>query len=240
MTNFRVQEAVKVLRTNLQFCGQSTRVIAITSTHENEGKTVVALHIAKSFAELGKNVLVVDADMRKSVIAGRNTDSTDYTGLSEVLNGLKKVSECIKATTVPHLFLLLAGKYPPNPVELLSGQFFASLITEARKVYDYIIIDTPPLGAVIDAAVVASNCDGIALVIGDDSISSRVVKGVVDQLKLSDCRILGVIRNNARGSKRDGYYGKYGRYGKYGKYYGKYYGKQPQAEGAKKAEEAKQ
>lgn len=202
--SYGVQEAVKVLRTNLQFCGQNTRVIVLTSYDENEGKTTVSLHVAKSFAELGKKVLFIDADMRKSVLAGRNTNARDYTGLSEVLSGLCGIGDCIYKTSTPGLHILLAGKYPPNPVELLNGKYFSMLLTEARKVYDYIIIDSPPLGRVIDAAVIASNCDGAILVIGNKSVRRKQAKDVIAQLQKSECRMLGVVRNNT--NSRNGVY----------------------------------
>ena len=93
--DFFTEEAYKVLRTNLQFCGQDVRVIAVTSCNENDGKTTVALHIAKSFAELDKRVLLIDADMRKSVMAGRNTNAKMHSGLSEVLTGMCPISQCL-------------------------------------------------------------------------------------------------------------------------------------------------
>lgn len=194
--DYSVSEAIKVTRTNIQFCGQDIKTIVFTSCDENEGKTTISLHIAKSFAELGKNVLFVDADMRKSVIAGRNTDVTNGEGLSEVLIGMKSLADCIYRTDIPGLHILLAGKYPPNPVELLNGKYFSSLLTEAKKVFDYIIIDSPPLGRVIDAAIIASKCDGSVFVIGNKNIRRKQALEVLEQLKKCDCRVLGVIRNN--------------------------------------------
>ena len=94
-SDFFTQEAYKVLRTNIQFCGQEVKMVAFTSCSENEGKTTVTLHIAKSFAELGKQVLVIDADLRKSVMAGRNTDAKNPKGLSEVLIGLENLENCV-------------------------------------------------------------------------------------------------------------------------------------------------
>ncbi|MGM9634608.1 MAG: CpsD/CapB family tyrosine-protein kinase [Candidatus Avispirillum sp.] len=212
MDDFFTQEAYKVLRTNLQFCGQDIRVIAITSCNENEGKTTIALHLAVSLAELGKKVLVIDADMRKSVMAGRNTTAKNAKGLSEVLTGIEKLADCLYETQYPTLQLMFAGKYPPNPVELLSGKYFSALLGGTRKVYDYIIVDTPPLGRVIDAAVVAPECDGVMLVIGDKNVRCRQAKEVVAQLEKGGSKILGVVRNSTK-KKSGAYY-----------YYGKKYG----------------
>lgn len=201
--DFFTQEAYKVLRTNLQFCGQDIQVIAITSCNENEGKTTVALHLARSLAELGKEVLLIDADMRKSVLAGRNSNAKDVVGLSELLTGMVALGEALYQTQYPTLQLIFAGKYPPNPVELLNGKYFSALIKETRKTYQYVIIDTPPLGLVIDAAVVAPNCDGTVLVVGN-STRYRQAQDVVEQLKKSGSKILGVVRNNTK--KKDSAY----------------------------------
>lgn len=203
--DFFTQEAYKTLRTNIQFCGQDIHTILITSCNENEGKTTVSLQIGKSFAELGKRVLVIDADMRKSVMAGRNTEAKNPPGLSEAITGLRSIDECIYATQYPGMNLIFAGKYPPNPIELLSGKHFLSLLDTSKKAYDYILIDTPPLGSVIDAAVVAQNCDGAILVISDILVRRSQALDVVSQLKKANCRVLGVVRNNVK-KKNDSYY----------------------------------
>ncbi len=220
--DFFTEEAFKVLRTNLQFCGQDIRVIAVTSCNENDGKSTVSLRIAKSFADLDKRVLLIDSDMRKSVMAGRNTTVQEHNGLCEVLTGLCPISECLYPVVNTKMHILFAGQYPPNPVELLSGKYFATLIAECRKVYDYIIIDTPPLGQVIDAAVVAEKCDGAVLVIGNSKVHYRTAQDVVEQINNSGCKMLGVVRNNRRVNKRKYYYRKYYRYDSSSKYRVKY------------------
>ena len=206
--DFFTQEAFKALRTNLQFCGQDIHTVVITSCNENEGKTTITLQLAKSLSELDKRVLVIDADMRKSVMAGRNTSAENPAGLSEVLTGLVPVNECLYQTQYPNMAIMFAGKYPPNPVELLGGRYFESLLEEARKAYDYVLVDAPPLGSVIDAAVVAAKCDGTILVISDNHVRCRQAVEVVEQLKKSGCKILGAVRNNIR-KKDGGYYSKY-------------------------------
>lgn len=203
---FSIQEAYKVLRTNIQFSGQNIKVISVTSCDENEGKTTVCLHLAKSFAELGKRVLLIDGDMRKSVMVARNTEATNKKGLSEVLNGICYLDECLCSTQYEKFHILFAGKYPPNPVELLNSKYFAQLIENARGVYDYIIIDTPPLGRVIDAAVVSSLCDGSILVMEGKRNRASKAKDVINQLEMSNAKILGVVRNNAKKRNDKEYY----------------------------------
>ena len=195
--DYFTQEALKTLRTNLQFCGQDIRTIMFTSVGENEGKSTVALGLAKSFADLEKKVLLIDADMRKSVMAGRNTDAKNPKGLSEVLNGLAKLEDVLCQAEETSVYVLFAGQYPPNPVELLNGKYFEELISLAKSNFDYVIVDTPPLGRVVDAAVIAPECDGAVLLIGNNHVPYREAQEVVNQIRKSDCKMLGVVRNNS-------------------------------------------
>lgn len=206
--NFLLEEAYKVLRTNLQFCGQDIKTVAITSCDENEGKTTIALNLAKELSQLGKKVLVVDADMRKSVVVGRNTSAANVTGLSEFLTGMEKLENSIYSTQYENLQIMFAGKYPPNPVELLSDKYFAQFIQMARETYDYVLIDTPPLGRVIDAAVIASICDGTILVMDEGRTRIREAQDVVRQLKKSGGKILGVVKNKTKKKGKNYYYKK--------------------------------
>ena len=206
--NFFVEESYKFLRTNLQFCGPDIRVIAVTSCYENEGKTTVSLSLAKSFAELGKKTLLVDCDMRKSVLATQSVIGGKGQGLSEMLSGMvDNVNDIIYSTSVPNMYVLLAGQYPPNPVELLSGKLFASIIAACRNSFDYIILDTPPLGAVSDAAVIAPRCDGTLLVFGRRKLNRRIAVNVVEQLQKSGTPLLGVVRNDATSKKKERWFG---------------------------------
>lgn len=199
--NFYTQEAYKTLRTNLLFCGRDNQIITVTSYWENEGKTTVILNLAKSLAELGKRVLVIDADMRKSVMAGRHTKVKNPAGLSEILTGMVKLTDGLYATQYDNLHIIFSGKYPPNPVELLGGKYFPMLLEETRKVYDYVLIDTPPLGQVIDAAVLAPFSDGTLLVMESHCIRQRHAKALINQLERSGSKILGVVRNNVGDGK---------------------------------------
>ena len=118
------------------------------------------------------------------------------------------VKDCLYQTQYENLSIMFAGKYPPNPVELLSGQYFEELLKAAKESYDYVLIDVPPLGSVIDAAVVAAKCDGTILVISDNQVRYRQAIEVIEQLKKSESKILGIVRNNIK-KKDGGYYKKY-------------------------------
>lgn len=209
-------ESYKSLRTNLQFCGDDKKVISITSCSPNEGKSSVALNLAVSLAEAGKKVLLMDADLRKSVLLGRMKIRESVNGLTHFLSRQEPLLDVICSTNVKNLHVIFAGPIPPNPAELLGSPIYKDMIKALRKVYDYVLIDCPPLGSVIDGAVITEQCDGSIMVIESGVISYRFARDVKRQLEKCNCPILGVILNKVDMSKQ-GYYGKY-----YGRYYGKY------------------
>lgn len=225
-SSYAYSEAIKTLRTNIQFCGSNVRKIMFTSALPDEGKSQIAVVTAVSLAQIGKKVLLIDADIRKSVLASRYQMKKEVGGLSQYLSGQKKLEDVINRTDVENFDIIFAGPYSPNPAELLEEDLFGELINYGAEQYDYVILDTPPMGAVIDGAIVATKCDGAVMVIESGSISYHLEQKVKDQLDKSGCRILGVVLNKVRPDEdpHGKYYGKYGKYGKYGRY-GKYYGK---------------
>ena len=209
--DFRTKESYKTLRTNLEFSGKDRRVISITSSTPNEGKTSVSFQLAMSIAEGGKKVILVDADLRKSVLKGRYKSNAARYGLSHYLSGQASISDIFCKTNIPNFYVIFSGPVPPNPSELLGNDAFGLLLEYLRKEYDYVIVDTPPLGSVIDGAVAARYCDGTLIVIESGAISYKFAQKVTEQLEKVDCRILGVILNKVNMSGK-GYYGAY--YGK--------------------------
>lgn len=221
--DFRTKEAFKTLRTNIEFSGSDVRAFCLTSCTPNEGKSNTSFELARSFAENGKKVLLVDADLRKSVMRQRHRKGKVRFGLSNFLVGRAALNDVICMTDIKNLHMIFSGPVPPNPSELLGNRRFEKLLEEARSNYDIVIVDTPPLGSVIDTAVVAKHCDGAVMVIESGIISRRFARKVKEQLEVTNCKILGVVLNKVAMSSKS-YYGKY--YGKYyGRYYGKYYGK---------------
>ena len=162
------------------FCGEDKKVIAVTSCTPNEGKSTVSLNLALSLADSGKKVLFIDADLRKSVLMGRTeVEGEEIKGLSHLLSHQETIENVICATNVPRFHIIYAGIVPPNPAELLGGRIFQTYFVAAiRKVYDYVIIDTPPLGSVIDSAVIADECDGSIIVMESGVISYRFAQDV--------------------------------------------------------------
>lgn len=208
-------EAVKSLRTNLQFCGSDRKEIVFTSCTQNEGKTRTILNLGIALSEIGKKVLLLDADLRKSVLLGRCHATTPVKGLTHFLSKQEALKDVICKTNVPNFDIIFAGPVPPNPAELLSQKYFGLMLETLRNYYDYILIDSPPLGNVIDSAVIASHCDGAIFVVESGWNSYRFAQDVKTQLEKTGCPILGVVLNKVDIHNQK-YYGKYGKYGKYG------------------------
>lgn len=210
------REAYNALRTNFLFCGANIKTVVFTSCLPNEGKTTVAMELAKNLAEAGKKVLFLDADMRKSVALSRYTNQPGLSGLSQVLSGQVTPADAILQTQFPGLHVLFSGPFPPNPTELLGGETFHELLKSLAPDYDHILIDSSPLGLVVDSAVIAGRCDGAVLVINRGKTRIRTAKKVTEQIRRSGCRLLGVVFNHPTRSRvKSGSYGAYGKYGKY-------------------------
>lgn len=214
--SYATREALKTLRTNILFCGDDKKVLLVTSCVPGEGKTRNAIDLAYSFTQLNKSVILIDADMRKSVMASRLQIQDVDKGLSHFLSGQCTLAEAVVATSVPKMHLMLSGPLVPNPTELLSADRFSAMLESLRKVYDYVILDTPPLGMVIDSAIIAKQCDGAIMVLESAKTKYRLAQNVKEKLENTGCSILGVVLNKVDRKKQGGYYNKY-----YGKHYGK-------------------
>ncbi len=220
-SDYYYREAIKTLRTNLQFCGSSVKIIMFTSAMPAEGKSSTAFAAAVSMSDIHKKVLFIDADIRKSIMVKTHEISGRNAGLSQYLSGQKTMEEIVHTTNVENLDMVLSGPYSPNPAELLEDPTFKTLLDWAREEYDYVIIDTPPMMNLIDAAIIAEEADGAVFVIESGTISYRLAQKVKEQLEKSGCRILGTVLNRTSTGNSGGYYKKY--YGKYYKKYDKYY-----------------
>lgn len=215
--SYSKNEAYKTLRTNLMFCGSDKKVIGFTSCLPAEGKTTTVMHLARALTEIGKRVLVVDSDMRRSMAAARYGVTGVQYGLSQYLSGQVETKDIICQTQFPGFHIIFAGYYPPNPVELLDSERFRAFVAAMRKEYDYVLIDNPPVVEIVDAIVTAKCCDGAIFVIAKGADSIRQVKACKQQIEKTGCPILGVVLNSLNhrkiyGRKRKDYYGKYFRY----------------------------
>lgn len=207
INDYRMTEGLNQLKTNLAFCGKDIKVITMTSSVPNEGKSSVSFSLAKTLAESGKKILMVNADLRKSVMAAKYHIQGIDKGLSHYLTGQAEIEDIIYETEVDGFYLAVAGPLTPDPTTLLDSDAFKQFISKAREDFDYVIIDAPPLGVVIDAVIIGKYSDGALLVIEQGVIKRKVVQDVIKQLKKGEVRILGAVLNKV--DERIGAYGNY-------------------------------
>ena len=224
---FRTREAINTLRGNIQMAGYDVKVVAVTSARAHEGKSSMAFRLAKSLAALNKKTFYLDCDIRNSKTKRRYHIVEKTTGLSEYLCGRESIQDIIYRTDDDYFSIIFSGAFAPNPSELISGALFSELLIKLKEMYDYVVVDTPPINVVIDAAIIAKHCDSTIIVVESGNTDRRDALHAKEQLEYSGAKILGVVLNKIpRNGRRYGKYG-YGRrygYGKYG--YGKYgYGK---------------
>lgn len=207
INDYRMTEGLNELKTNLAFCGKDIKVITMTSSVPNEGKTSVTFDLSKTLAESGRKVLMIDADLRKSEMVAKYHIQGIDKGLSHYLTGQAEIKDIIYETDVEGFYVTMAGPLSPDPTTLLDSEQFAKLIEQARGEYDYVLVDAPPLGVVIDAVIIGKYSDGAVIVIEQGVIARKVVQDVIKQLKRGKVRILGAVLNKV--DKRIGAYGNY-------------------------------
>lgn len=215
---FRAAEAMKSLRTNVLFCGTDIQAIALTSFSAAEGKSTISFQLAASLAQTGRKVLLLDVDLRKSVMAKRLHARGVVQGLTHLLSGMCTLNDALVSTDISGLYVMFAGARIPNAAEVLGSKNFAKLMDALRGSFDYIIVDAPPLGQVIDCAVISPVVDGVLMVIDSTHNSYKLERRIKAQLEKSGGKILGVVLNRVDFSDKFGYYGKAygGEYGGYG------------------------
>ena len=202
---FRVVEAYKTLRTNILFSvpaveGRSLRFM-FTSANPNEGKSTTSANTAITFAQqTDVKVILVDADLRKSTLH-KYFGLSSKRGLSNFLSGQDELENCIqRVPNVENLYFMASGVLPPNPAELLAGKRMDVLFSELDKMFDIVIIDTPPVNVVADAIPISSFVDGVIMVATDNKTTYNELQDAVKSLKVADAKILGVVLNKARTS----------------------------------------
>ncbi|MBQ7822472.1 MAG: CpsD/CapB family tyrosine-protein kinase [Clostridia bacterium] len=214
-TNFQITEAYKALRTNVQFsvAGSESKCkrIAITSALPKEGKTITTINLAVTFAQTDARVLIIDCDMRRPRIH-RYYDLESRVGLSNILSGMCTLTEAIKQTNRPNLHVIPAGLIPPNPAELIASENMKKMLDELSEVYDYIIIDTPPVNIVTDALSLVPYVDGTIIVVRSAQSTHPETKKVLTKFEYANAPVLGFVLNNVISSSTKGYTSKYRNY----------------------------
>lgn len=204
--NTQMQESFKALRTNICFCGSDKRVIAVTSSYPNEGKSEVSLRLACAFAESGQKTLLIDADTRNSTLQGKLGAYGVTAGLSHILiKHEKSVLNAICRTDDPNLDIIFTGPKPPNPAELLTGEMFGRLLAMLKERYAYIIVDCPPTLPVIDSSLITKECDATIFVIGNGDTKKNDAKRALKQLDQAGAHVIGAVLNKVKMQGKYGY-----------------------------------
>lgn len=208
-----ISEQYRTIRTNIEYSNvdQDKKTILVTSSDKNEGKTTTVSNLAVSFANLNKKILLIDCDLRNASIHKMFRLNNIY-GLTDILAKDRAVDKCIQETELENLYVLTAGAIPPNPAEILSSEKMKNLIEDLKNIYDYIFIDTPPIGLVTDAGALSSFIDGVVLVVKSESIEKKYLEETKKKLDAVDARILGAILNSYKSEQKDyDYYSYYGK-----------------------------
>lgn len=205
---FDVKESYKELRTNVMFSltSDGCKKIAVTSSIASEGKSTTCFNLAITFAETGARVLVIDCDLRRPNI-GKLLDKTKEDGLSNALIKMDIFESVIHKSPYDNLDVIFAGKIPPNPTELLSSKAMEDIMERLSLKYDYIFLDTPPITAVTDAAVVSKIVDGMIIVVRQGVAEKPMIIDAVNKLEFVNAKIIGLVLNGVNvGGGNYGYY----------------------------------
>ncbi len=202
-------EAYRTLRTNVQFynVAEPMRRLLFTSATPREGKSITAANLAIAFAQADKKVIIIDADLRRPNLH-RIFQISNQVGLTDVLLGTSDLASTLVSTVVPGLLVLPAGPLPPNPAEMLGSPRMRGLLDELNKEADLVIIDSPPVVIVTDAAVLAPLADGVILVVAAGEVNREVVQQAKSQLEAVRARVLGIVLNGVedKAKSHDSYY----------------------------------
>lgn len=210
-----VQNAAKTLLANIRFASvdRPVKSIVLTSSVPNEGKSTVAYNLAQAIASSGKRTLIVECDMRRRSLADMVGARARH-GIYAVLSGQVELDEALVATSHRNLFFLDSEPHIPNPADILSSQRFRKLVAQMESDFDYVVIDTPPVGTFVDAAIIATLADATALVVRERFVKRAELQNAYDQLKKADANVIGVIMNMCEAESSEYYYAYYNKEGK--------------------------
>lgn len=210
-----VQNAAKTLLANIRFSSVDNpiRVITLTSSTPNEGKSTVALNLAQAIATSGKSVVLVECDMRRRFLAdmiGARTRGGLYAVLSEQMT----IEEAVVETSQKNLYFLDSEPHIPNPADIIASKRFRRLVEALRETFQYVIFDTPPVGAFVDAAEVGHLSDGVLFVVRENFAKRAEVQAAFDQLRRAEANVIGAVMNYCEAETSEYYYSYYTKDGK--------------------------
>ncbi|MGN0676545.1 MAG: CpsD/CapB family tyrosine-protein kinase, partial [Ruminococcus sp.] len=209
-TSFIMKESYKSMRTNIIFAlsASNKKIITVSSANPSEGKSTTTSNISLSLAEAGKKVLLIDADLRKPV-QHKIFQVNNKIGFSGVLGNINSFEEAVQKNVAENLDLLTSGIKPPNPSELIGSMNTYELLKGLSKIYDYIIIDTPPVNVVTDALNISSEISGMIMVLKHASTTTDDIEKAIKTVQLANGDLLGMIINDIQHKKDGSYYSKY-------------------------------
>lgn len=204
-----ISEQYRNIRTNIEFAAVDTNLhsLMVTSANPSEGKTTTTANMAVVFAQQGKKVLLIDADMRKPAMH-QMFQVDNIFGLTNVLTNSERLEKCVQTTSVDNLHFLACGPIPPNPAELLGSKAMQELLAQAYSMYDLVIFDLPPILAVTDAQIMANVCDASILVVRSESTEKETAVKAKGLLEAAKGKLLGVVLNDRE--REQGLYYYYG------------------------------
>ena len=210
-----VQNAAKTLLANIRFSSVDNpiRVITLTSSTPNEGKSTVALNLAQAIATSGKSVVLVECDMRRRSLAdmiGARTRGGLYAVLSEQMT----IEEAVVETSQKNLYFLDSEPHIPNPADIIASKRFRRLVEALRETFQYVIFDTPPVGTFVDAAEVGHLSDGVLFVVRENFAKRAEVQAAFDQLRRAEVNVIGAVMNYCEAETSEYYYSYYAKDGK--------------------------
>jgi protein-tyrosine kinase len=202
-----ISEQYRTIRTNIQFSNVdgNLRSLMVTSSSPGEGKSTTAANLAVVFAQQGKRVLLIDADLRKPTVH-YTFRLENHIGLTNVLTKQTTLASAVHSTDIEHLSVLTSGPIPPNPAELLVSAAMRELLKELYETFDIILFDTPPVLAVTDAQILANLCDGSILVIRSGGTEVEAAQKSKDLLEAAKGKLLGVVLNQKKQEKGEYFY----------------------------------
>ena len=191
-----ISEAYRGIRTSIEFSNldKEMKVISVTSAIQHEGKSTVIANLAVSFANLDKKVLLLEGDLRNPSVH-RMFNISNINGLTNILLNDKNFAECVHCTDIKNLHILTCGSIPPNPSEILSSKKMKEFIEGLREYYDYIFIDSPPIGVVTDAGIISTYSDGCVFVVGSKQCDIEMAKIAKERLEAVGANIIGAVLN---------------------------------------------
>ncbi len=210
-----LQNAVKTLVANIRFASVDNpiRVIGVTSSIPNEGKSTTSYALSQALANGGQSVLLIDCDLRRRSLANM-IGVHAQAGIYAVLSGQTDIEDAAVRTKTQGLYLLDCEPHIPNPVDILSSRRFKNFVAQMREKYTYVVIDTPPLSAFVDGAVISQNVDGMLLVVRQDLTKRDEILASFEQLKKADANVIGTVMTFCESDKSEYYYSYYNKDGK--------------------------